>query len=351
MNNRRSLNNVALSLIVLAFAYSLGTPQPAAGARRNCDTENYSGNRMKCKAENLNDALDTVLSTAINDDSKAFSEKQKNQLRNMKERSKRETARMKPEDFKQMGKKRTVSCYTQEILGDDIGDEDGICEGTEPCAEVLNDGIGDENGICTDKGKYKETCVQICDPDLILAEGNESNVEPDKEREVEQSLSDATAVLDQTNTTLVRFVAARSMAVTTFGSCDKETMTSCQYLQCLVNQGRGSSADTIKALVISAASLQLVANVWRDASDQTVPIFPAGSFDFRALALPLGLAANGVMTIANMVEILDDSETAERLDAAALCAAESGGDAERISELVQKVQNLLLQPQGQRSGF
>jgi hypothetical protein len=77
-------------------------------------------------------------------------------------------------------------------------------------------------------------------------------------------------------------------------------------------------------------------------------MFPAGSFDFRALALPLGLAANGVMTIANMVEVLDDSETADRVDAAALCAAETGGNATKVSESVQQVKKLLLQPQGKR---
>jgi hypothetical protein len=85
---------------------------------------------------------------------------------------------------------------------------------------------------------------------------------------------------------------------------------------------------------------------------RAIPIpFTGGSIDIRIACIPLGLAANGVGIIAAMVEVLDDSETGERLDATAACAQEMGGEIQEVRALVEHATELLLTPQGRRPGF
>jgi hypothetical protein len=101
---------------------------------------------------------------------------------------------------------------------------------------------------------------------------------------------------------------------------------------------------------MSAVSLQAIADTCRDVGDQTwVVLF--GSVDARIACLPLGLAANGVSIVAELLEVIDDSETADRLDATALCAQDTGDQVDQVNELVELTEYLLRQPQGQRGGF
>jgi len=145
---------------------------------------------------------------------------------------------------------------------------------------------------------------------------------------------------------------SRMLVLPSYAICDKDTMMPCEYLKCLLDDGRTSSSETIKDLVISAAVLQAVADACRDVGDQTIPIpFVGGSIDVRIACVPLGLAANGVSTIAQMLEVIDDSESADRLDATALCAQDTSGQVNEANALVETALELLLQPQGQRDGF
>ena len=366
---------VLLGILVLV----VGMPATTVfAARKDCSTETDNGRRMKCEMENLTDAFDGVVTTALSDNTGAFSEEQMQALRNLRSQSKRETGRIEPEYFKQTSKKRKVECYPQEILGDVkaeddlngnnecdndlneicIGDEDGVCDLEEyhagGCAELLGDGIGDDDGICEFKGgRYDEVCVEICDTEIILAEGEESNIAPGRAQELERSLADATDLIDEANVRLARYVAARAVTVpTTLAVCDKEAMTPCEYLQCLIESGRLSSSETIETLSTVAVSLQGAADTFRDLGDQTIPIpFIGGSIDARIVALPLGLAANGVQIIANMVEVVDDSETAERVDAMARCVSQSHGEIQAIDTMTETAIELLNQAYGQRPGF
>ena len=73
--------------------------------------------------------------------------------------------------------------------------------------------------------------------------------------------------------------------------------------------------------------------------------------DARGAAIPLGLAANAVNTIASLVEAIDDSETAARMDATARCAMDNSDQLTVIDELATTANLLLRTPLGQRDGF
>jgi hypothetical protein len=310
----------------------------------------------------------------LDNDAGVFTKEQKNQLRNNRGRSASETARTPPEDFKQTVKKRKVNCRIQEILGDVatqkdlngngecdadeecIGNEDGTCDKDEQgkggCAEVLNDGIGDDDGICEDKGKYAEACIQLCGTDALMAAGDETNVDQGRAAEMEQALVDATGIVDESQAAVTSFIQARAGSAAAATSCDQGTMEPCPYLECLLGQSRSSSADTIEQLATASVSLQAITDLCRDVSDQSIPIpLVGGSLDVYIVCLPLGLAANTVTTISSLIEVVDDSETDERLDATALCAKDMGSTIDDVKKLVDATLLLLQQPRGTRAGF
>lgn len=362
--------------ILLAVGLLIGlwaAPVPAFG--RDCTTEKDTGRKMQCRAENLNEAVDGLVTTVVDDQGGHFSTSQKTQLKNVKSRAKNETGRLESEDFKSIAKKRKEECPVQEILGDPaspaadlnnngecdgteicLGNEDGICNGKEMalggCAEVLNDGIGDDDGICENQGKFHEACVQLCETDAIMTEGSETNVDADRAAEMDRALTSATALVEDADTKVKDFLAVRSGEVVMAAACDPAAMPPCVYLKCLLTENRTSTSDTIEDLAFSAVVLQGIADAFRDLSDTTIPIpFTGGSIDARGAAIPLGLAANAVHTIASLVEVIDDSETAARVDATARCAMDNSDQLTVIDELATTANLLLRTPLGQRDGF
>ncbi|MGI6639071.1 MAG: hypothetical protein ACOX4Z_08515 [Desulfobulbus sp.] len=362
--------------ILLAVGLLIGlwaAPVPAFG--RDCTTEKDTGRKMQCRAENLNEAVDGLVTTVVDDQGGHFSTSQKTQLKNVKARAQNETGRLESEDFKSIAKKRKEECPVQEILGDPaspaadlnnngecdgteicLGNEDGICNGKEMalggCAEVLNDGIGDDDGICENQGKFHEACVQLCETDAIMTEGSETNVDADRAAEMDRALTSATALVEDADTKVKDFLAVRSGEVVMAAACDPAAMPPCVYLKCLLTENRTSTSDTIEDLAFSAVVLQGIADAFRDLSDTTIPIpFTGGSIDARGAAIPLGLAANAVHTIASLVEVIDDSETAARVDATARCAMDNSDQLTVIDELATTANLLLRTPLGQRDGF
>ena len=47
-------------------------------------------------------------------------------------------------------------------------------------------------------------------------------------------------------------------------SCDKNTMSACEYLECLVSQDRKYTGNEIKGVVIAAAAAKIVVDGLRD---------------------------------------------------------------------------------------
>jgi len=313
MKKRLAIRKATWAVFGAALALLLVLPSISMADRKVCSDSDPeftdTGKRMKCKMENLNDAFDGVVLTALDDDTGSFSDAQKAQLANLNKRAKSETERTSATDFKQMGKKHTrdTECFVREIMGDVtvaqdeigdssrpgfangvcdpdegeicIGDEDEICQAAEHvqpkpynggCAEVINDGIGNDDGVCDPKGKtgrFKEACIEICDPDLILEEDDETNIDRGKADDVEESIADLTSVLDQANSGLEGFIEAQRLAADTRLYCDQNTMSPCEYLACLGDEGRSSSTQYITDLTAAAAAAQLVVETCRDAGE------------------------------------------------------------------------------------
>jgi hypothetical protein len=313
--------------------------------------------------ENMNDSFDEFVTTIENDDTGTFSGKQKKQLQDMRDQVKNEAARTPPEDYKQMGKKKNLTCYFQEILGDVypgdddngngecdgtedcVGNEDGICDKNEQCAEVLDDGIGDDDGVCVDKGKYKEACIEICDPDLIMAVGNEMNVDKGKADDLEQSLQDVTDVIDESNTKVAAFIYNKRLVVQATAGCDKSTMTACEYLECLMSNERKYTANEIEGTVGGAIGAKLFADTCRDGMKWDV------ISNLSSLCLIPGTIQNGLQIAATTLEVKDDSQTAERLDAIGMCVHETGDKIQQVKTTLEDVIELLLSAPGKREAY
>ena len=355
-------------VLVAAATIGLGFPGGAAAAAKDCDTQADTGNRVKCRMENLSEAFDGFVTTVAGDDTGTFSEKQKKQFEDMRTQMKNETGRTPPEDFKQMGKKRDVECFVQEILGDVtaqndkngngecdgneecIGNEDGVCDQEEMskggCAEVLNDGIGDDDGVCEQKGKYDEACIKICDSDLTMAVGNETNVERGRADDVEQSLEDATAVVEGANLEVAAALQSRKRAAAALSAaCDKSTMGACEYLECTMLAERAYPANVIEGMVGGAQGAKILADMCRDGAKWDKII------NYSALCAIPGLIQSGFQIAAVVLENSDDSRTSERMDALGLCVQESAGKIEAIKTSVEQVIELLKTPPGQRAGY
>ena len=62
---------------------------------------------------------------------------------------------------------------------------------------MLGDGIGDDDGVCRMHGANREVCVQVCQQPLAT---DDDNYDPNIARETEQGLAEAEAALvDATN--------------------------------------------------------------------------------------------------------------------------------------------------------
>ena len=354
--------------ILLAAAFGLWSAAGLAAAPRDCDGETDTGSRMKCKMQNLSGAFDGFVATVAGDDTGTFSDRQKKQFQDMRDQVRNEAGRTPPEDFKQMGKKRELACRVREILGDVaeeddkngngecddnercIGNEDGTCDqderGKGGCAEVLNDGIGDDDGICETKGRFDETCIELCDVDLTLAQGDETNVDRGKAEDMEQSLEDATAVVEDASLEVAAALKARKRAMASLASaCDRSTLSACDYLECVMLAERSYPANVIEGMVGGALGAKIIADACRDGAKWD------RISNYAALCAIPGLIQSGFQIAAVVLENSDDSSTSERVDAIGNCVQESGAMVQAIKEAMQEVIQLLETPPGRRPGY
>jgi hypothetical protein len=104
------------------------------------------------------------------------------------ERGRNAHTRSDDDDFRQLtkkkGKKKTEDCqFYAEIIGDDVGNDDGKCTGQEYCLELIADGVGDDDGVCDDS-------FEVCECE---AEYDQAGVGVD----LEDSLDDTLDALDE----------------------------------------------------------------------------------------------------------------------------------------------------------
>jgi hypothetical protein len=359
---KQLLSVTLLEVVSVVFALILTYDLPASAAGRKVCNQPDSGERIKCKFDNVNSEMSDTVDYLTDPDVDFLTPEQKDHLKHARDRTLKKTGNIPEKDFKKLSKKRDAECEIQEILGDVeprndtngneecdeleicIGDEDGICSPDEMahggCAEVLNDGIGDDDGICETKGKYDEACVEICDPDSII--GKQGNVDNEESFDVEESLDDVTDLFDEVNPSIANFVeymATQKALVSAAGN----SASACTSL--LVNT-RQFDFITLQGTLAGANAAKLAADSCRDACTQT-----SFGWNCRAVCLCFGLAENVLAEISAAFELQDDTVTAERVDAAVLCLEELGSKIDGIDKKIDSVINLLNTPEGQRPHF
>ena len=172
-----------VKMFVATLCFLLGVVGLALGEcdpTVDCDSCLTKGERMKCKF----DALSNEGSTLLDQLNKPPFESIQTQasldgLQRSKDRLEKEKGRLQADDFRLLTKKKETSCQIMEAVY-----EDGICGPGEDCAEVIGDGIGNDDGICHPKnGKKREVCAQICDDEASLQD--EENIDEDLSTELE----------------------------------------------------------------------------------------------------------------------------------------------------------------------
>jgi len=232
----RFVATLPLILTVLALGISAWDPARAAPpVHRDCDAafpaDQYN-DRLDCKTENANSALYRYVDAAIQFDTlgrkfgrtAVFSDSQVQSMLAGRERAQGAKGRAHDADlFRGSVKKQKPiesDCYIKEVIGDmgspHGGDDIQPCEAGENCEEVIGDGIGDDDGICDMHGSHREVCVQVCqqpiqdDPDNydpVIAMESEQNLD-----EVEAAINDATNELDAATTKMRAAYAANPRA-------------------------------------------------------------------------------------------------------------------------------------------
>jgi len=254
--------------------------------------------------------------------------------------------------LKRMGRKAKLECVVNEILGDGIGNDDGICEKGEMCEEQLGDGIGDEDGLTEWKfcGK-KELCVENCDEDAV--DEVPDNYDTGAVEDVEESMDDVTNILDDASFMLQAH--AQQMAVMTEIRTAADPNDKCALLP--VARRRSRSYEELQAIIASANATEMARSICDSGCNQ----------DFfgnncSAVCTVLAGASGVVRIIAEAAELQDDTVTAEQVDAACECLNQMGdeisglkeqlGDlSDMVEERFNEVVELLNTPQGQRPEF
>lgn len=100
------------------------------------------------------------------------------------------------------------------VGGQDSGDSctnPSMCGGAkELCAEVMGDGIGDDDGVCEQTGNMKEVCVEICESPL--SDEDDDNFDDGIAMDYQTGLEDLESVLLEANNGLAMALAARAEA-------------------------------------------------------------------------------------------------------------------------------------------
>lgn len=339
-----------LCALFLAFS-STG----AFAAKRTCD-QSDTGERVKCKTENMGDELDTAVTLLTGDDADFLSPTQKENLRKARDRARNAAARPDPGEYKRLTRKLDPDCYVAEYVStddppdpEDDGDNDGVCITKGPdkeiCLEVVGDQIGDEDGKCEvlhAGGKpVQEACVRICDQETVDAD--EGNFDAGVAEDLEQGIEDTTEALTVMNQEVTAYIAVRQAAALlgegegTSGACDNLLSGTMQ------RQFTFAESEGIQA---GATAAKLAADTCRDYCGQT-----SFGWNCRGLCTFFSVAENVLQAVADGVNLQDGNVDSERIDAAASCLETLGDKLNALDEKLDTVIRLLNTPQGRRPAF
>ncbi len=325
--NNTTRNIVCMTLyFLLVFAFTTGKTWAADCSPDNkCMGCTDKSERIKCKFDRMADEGKKMLE-ALEGVPDLFTPAQLHGIGKAKERMEREKGRLKPDDFKNLTKKRSANCQLVEYSGDG----DGVCDPkTEQCAEVIGDGIGDDNGICDPmKGKKREVCVQICDEEAILVD--ESAMDDNSVAELEGMYDTLTGHAEEVAETIPETAALLHALseVTTEDPCELQTALQ-RYTH-----------DAYKKARWAAVGSRAATDVAERFCDQAIWAF-FGSFSGSAVCAAtegVALAMNTWWGVINTNEATLDALT---LDATIACASQAASGANQTGTLIQNVQTAL----------
>lgn len=360
--SRRSTTSVTIIVLLALLLVAVST---ASANPPSKDPKEYN-DRINERFSELNDSLKNLVDKAVNENGGLFTDAQKEHLKNERMRAaKAQNRTHEAGGFKKWAKKQKLECFILEIIGDGIGDDIQPCEKGEICEEIIDDLIGDEDGECWYKfcgKKNGEICAENCNEDLI--EDMNDNYDPNAAQDIEDSIVDVTAVLDDTNDLLTmrleRMAAMKLSTVPLVQSLDPNDK--CARLP--VDREREFDFTTLQGMLAGANAASMAYNICDSACNQD-----AFGWNCSAVCVVLATAEGVLETISDAFELQDDTVTAEQVDAACLClkqtSAEIGDIQEEILLLKAQIQYLtdlvnqrfddmevlLNTPQGRRPDF
>ena len=187
MLKRINFLSFLLLFLTLAFWALPQTAQAQCDPGVDCSGCATKGEKLKCKFDTMMEEgkktidelqkppYDTLLPPA-----------QVEGLAKTKENMNRGKNRLQSADFHLLAKKKETTCQLVESSAAGAShNDDGVCDSKhEDCAEVIGDSVGNDDGICSPlKGKKREVCVQLCDEEATLQD--EANVDDELAAELE----------------------------------------------------------------------------------------------------------------------------------------------------------------------
>jgi hypothetical protein len=346
--------------VIIAWLAVVSSTANAAPQMNICNDLD-SGERLKCKFNNI--LIQQESTVGMLGDNNSIPASQRQAMKNQLDRSKRAQGRSDATDFKQLTKKSKSECQIAEIIGDGIGDDDGVCKaGNEACVEVSGDGIGDDDGVCRVKGKpsEREICAQICDAEAVNSNPDNFDDDPTVDslgRDLEEQLDESATQFEELNNTLASEMAAQD-AFRSFVASGDECAA--------IFEARPSFEASVLASQL-AVTLRGVAG-------QAAPVcqFDISGFNGAIACVVTETIAAISEVVANGISLLDEEIDSDTIDATYKClgdlnasVGEANEELSKVTEMLSSLESqlnilqeqtaetnrLLLEPQGQRDGF
>lgn len=318
------------------------------------DRGDWINARIDCRHQNINSKLwDLVEDVENNSPAGLFSDEQLTHFRNERGRVEKERHKtFEAGGFKGIAKRQDAICQIVEIDDDGKGNNDGICEPGEDCAEVLDDGIGDDDGICKPtKGKKKEVCIQLCDQDAASA--IDDNFDEETLYSTEANLAGVESLIETSRVQVSRMNSAMIEMSLMQAGLGEGSCANLLYPENIPAGGERRSYEVMQATLGAANAADWAHAACDSGAEQTV--FGANA---AAVCTVLAVAAGIVDVIYDAFELQDDTITSERLDAAIVCLEQldkkSSDTLEKldgVQEKLDQIVDLLNTPQGRRPGF
>ena len=320
-------------------------PALAAPEARDCDAEvpaNQYNDRIDCRAQNVNAAAFAYVDSVLEHDrirhalggDPIFNDTQTDHLLAARERAR--TAKDRTHEAKgfqgavKKQKAQDADCYVKEIIGDGGGhggDDVQPCTQGEDCEEVIGDGIGDDDGVCRLRGNNREVCVTVCQQPLPSDEeeydpGFTAETEKGLD-ELEVALNDATEEVRKSTQRMLAMFAARPPG---------QPLTACEQYQFDLFPGYGFMQGA-----------QVVKNISNAATDGCGVVCDQDAFGWNCKgACLIFVIVDGIInSVHDGFALKDDDNGSNQLDAVARCTTELSSDIASISGAVGGTQESL----------